>query len=345
MPPTCYTSITFNYLPKARALATSVKQLHPDWRFVVCLCDRPQNGAFDIEKEVFDDVIWCEDLEIENFHGWVFKHRLVEICTAVKGQVATKLLDEGCEKVIYFDPDMVAFNDLSVLENLLDKHPVVLVPHQTEPEDKDDTTAIADNEMSALKHGVFNLGFMAVNQSSEGRKFAHWWRDRLLAYCYAEIENGLFTDQKWCDLAPAFFPALHVWRHPGADVASWNLSHRNIKFDEDGRLLSNGEPLLFYHFSSFDTGMAEIMSERYSNDIAVFELMSWYRRQLDRMGQQEFGNQPWYYGNFDNGKAIPDEARVLYRKRLDLQYQFNNPFAVEEEPSYYRWWKQERGLQ
>ena len=99
--PTCFTSITFNYLPKARVLAASVKRTHPDWKFVVCICDRLEDHLeFNIEEEPFDEVIWGEELQIDNIYSWMFKHSVVEICTAVKGQVAWELLDRGAGKTL-----------------------------------------------------------------------------------------------------------------------------------------------------------------------------------------------------------------------------------------------------
>ena len=53
-------------------------------------------------------------------------------------------------------------------------------------------------------HGVFNLGFVGVRNCSEGRRFARWWAQRLLKYCHDDLPAGLFTDQKWVNLAPCF---------------------------------------------------------------------------------------------------------------------------------------------
>ena len=51
-----YTSITKNYLPKARVLATSLKRHNPGWRLCVILCDTPPDG-FDLRSEPFDDLL------------------------------------------------------------------------------------------------------------------------------------------------------------------------------------------------------------------------------------------------------------------------------------------------
>lgn len=333
-----FTSITLNYLPKARILASSLKLRHPEWKFHLCVSDRNTSMAkLEIAEEPFDTIIWIEDLEIDEIYKWIFKHTVVEICTAVKGPVALSLLKNGAEKVMYLDPDIAVFNSLETIDKLLDKHSVILTPHLLEFEDT--KAAIEDNEICALKHGVFNLGFFAVNNSSEGMLFARWFNDRLLEYCYADIPNGLFTDQRWCDLAPTFFGNLLVLRDPGCNVASWNLSKRNLSFSGDGTLLANDSPLKFYHFTGYDSGAGNMMTLKYcGGNHVVGEVWNWYGRQLEKQGHEKIGRTKWHFNFFENGKEVPQSARSLYRKRQDLQDAFPNPFTVGENGGYYAWY-------
>ena len=79
-----FTSITSNYIPKARVLARSVKENVPGANFHLLLCDLPP-ADFDIEQEDFDSLILLSDLDIAEKSAWIFKHNVVELCTAVKG--------------------------------------------------------------------------------------------------------------------------------------------------------------------------------------------------------------------------------------------------------------------
>ena len=173
----------------------------------------------------FDSIINVRDLPIENLRSWIFKHRLVELCTAVKGTAFQYIAARhGAERIYYFDPDILVFNRLDGLERILDQHSILLTPHQCDPET--DFQAVLDNEHCCLRHGVYNLGFLAVRMTGQGRQFIDWWAERLRSYCYDEVENGLFTDQRWVDLAPAFFDDIAIVRDPQYNVATWNLTHR-----------------------------------------------------------------------------------------------------------------------
>src|SRR3546814_10736768 len=78
-----YTSICSNYLPKAMALAESVKRHCKDARFVLCLVEREVHPAAAAYPH-FDEVVLAKDAGWENFDSFLFRHSIVEASTAVK---------------------------------------------------------------------------------------------------------------------------------------------------------------------------------------------------------------------------------------------------------------------
>lgn len=330
-----FTSCTNNYIPKARILASTLKSFHPDWTFCLLLGETPPAG-FVLEEEPFDRVVQFHELGIPDYHTWLFRHRVVEICTAAKGPALDYFLEtEGHDKVMYLDPDIMVCNSLEPLEKMLDEHDVLLTPHQLAPQPTEQ--AVVDNEQCALRHGVFNLGFVAAARRGHGLDFARWWKERLLLHCYDDIPNGLFTDQRWCDLAPAFFSRLHIVRDPGYNAASWNLTDRTITRAADGTFKANDSLLRFYHFTGFDSGAGNFVTNLYGKNMpAVGELWAIYTERLAEFGHATLGKQRWVYMVFDDGTPITDEMRLLYRNREDLRKAFPNPFLPAGFLQWYR---------
>ena len=286
----------------------------------------------------FDQVVEAQALQIPRFQAWVFKHDIVEACTAVKGQMLVECLAAGFDIVIYLDPDIALFSPLRDILRRLEDASIVLTPHQAEPNDSQ--LAVDDNERTSLRYGIYNLGFLAVRNDPTGRAFADWWSSQLHRACYDAVDEGLFTDQKYCDLAPALFDRVHIERDPGCNVASWNLSRRALRF-EGGDLLVNGSPLKFYHFTKIG-GVGDTMTERYGGEAtAVIEVWTWYKRQLAAANAMSgLPQHDWHYGRFANGEPISKPARVLYRSREDLMAYFDDPFAAGEA-GFHSWLQEE----
>lgn len=331
----CFTSISFSYLDRARVLAETIRRHHPDWTIWLCLSDsEPEGFQFDLDEEDFDRVVRVWELDVPSHHPWVFGHDVVELCTAVKGPMLQHILASGADQAIYIDPDCALFNPLVHVTELLRDHSVVLTPHLVAPEQT--RAGVLDNEISCLKHGVYNLGFVAVRNCAEGNRFAAWWGDRLREFCRDDVPNGLFTDQRWCDLAPALFEGVAVLRDPGYNVASWNLGNRPIRIDDEGAVYAGDQLLRFFHFSKVNS-VGEAMLERYCGGrYEVFELLRWYRAKLIEKKPEGLPEGWWSYGRYDDGTPIPRAHRLQWRDRLDLHAAFPNPFAVT--PNGYKAW-------
>lgn len=322
-----FTSITRNYLAKAIVLARSVKQHHPDVEFHCVVADflDHEDNVYQIDE--FDNVVDLRAFGDSLDRAWLFMHALVETCTTIKPLYLQQCLQNGTDKVIYLDPDTRLFSPLNPVLNMLDNVDICLTPHIANVDF--DRNSIHDNEISAAKHGVYNLGFFAVSRRKEGMEFAKWWSDRVLNYGYAQTFMGSFTDQKICDFAPAYFDSIKIWRHPGLNVAHWNLNKREISETSTG-FESNGEPLIFYHFSSFDSGLGELMSMKYSNQTrqAVDKIWQIYKDENDALGSNDYENLPWTLSAFDDGNRISLEMRLFYRQNEYLQFRFPNPFKA-----------------
>ncbi|WP_257168124.1 hypothetical protein [Bradyrhizobium sp. SRS-191] len=323
----CFTSASLAYADRALVLATSLRRAHPDWVLWLCLVDVPPPGfSMEALTAAFDHVVPAEDLPIPDVRSWLFGHDVVEACTAVKGAMMLHMQAQGADRVIYLDPDIAVFAPLTTITERLEVADIVLTPHLLDPEPT--VAGVLDNEIGALKHGIYNLGFIAVSSRPEGRRFARWWADRLRLFCVDDIPAGLFTDQRWCDHVPAFFPSTHILRDPGCNVASWNLANRPLTIGQDGVIRAAGAPLCFFHFTKF-TGAGRPMLERYSGSgSALDEVMAWYGAALASHAPRDLPAGWWAYGSHADGRPIPRAHRRSWRANAALRAEVADPFAV-----------------
>lgn len=318
-----FTSICANYIHKARCLADSVKQNIPDATFVVCLLERELKEEYKYSS--FDRVILAKDSWNGNFDKFIFKHTIVEASTAVKGNFFRFLYNEYKEedKFIYLDPDVYVYSDFVELRELLKDNNIILCPHLLQ-------YGNIDMELSSTAHGVYNLGFLAVNNSKEAKEFIDWWANRLELYCYDDIKNGIFTDQKWIDLAPCFFDVL-ILKHRGYDFATWSLLNCGM-YEENGEIYVKGDPLRFIHFSGFGACIEKCIKNWLPEGKHIFKVLyDEYVKIHHTNDEDNISKSIWTYNNYFSGKIINNKTRYLYRNNYNISCNIDNPFNMSDK--------------
>lgn len=314
-----FTSICANYLHKARTLATSVKENIPDAKFFVCLVESAKLSKYNYQD--FDEIILAKDAWEGNFERFIFKHSIVEASTSVKGQFFRYLMKRFPkeEQFIYLDPDCYVYSDFIELKELLKTKPIILCPHLLQ-------YGNIDMELSSTAHGVYNLGFLAVNHSEEAIKFIDWWAERLYLFCYDDIQKGIFTDQKWVDLAPCFFDT-HIFKHRGYDFAPWSLYECGMT-KENNNYFVKSDPLRFIHFSGYgDTAMMCMNKWLPKGEHPFKELYKEYSFLHDANDEDKISKTPWSYAQYESGEEIDNNIREKYRNNYDLMFSIENPFT------------------
>ena len=308
-----YTSCNLYYLDRALVLVNTIKRYNQDVDFFLMLSDYVDKEYF--QNKIFDNfdyIIDPCDTGIPNFLNWCFQYDVIEMCTAVKGYCLKYLLNKGYDSVIYLDPDIACFSSLEPLYQELTSNSIILTPHQLLPAKT--KACLLDHELAAHKYGIYNLGFLGVSNCEEGNMFANWWSQRLRDYCLDDIPNGMFTDQKWCDAVPSYFPNNKIIRNPGCNVASWNLAERSIKIDSHGIWINDKWPLVFYHFTKyFKEGITQ--TKIHAQTIDMISIWNWYGREIKAqrciMPKPPLTNKYDYYSD---GSLILKDDRRDYRK-------------------------------
>lgn len=327
-----------NYLARARVWARSLARHQPGLRAVVFLADEPDAETRELAGEL--EVVAARELRIPGFAGLAFRSNVLELGTALKPFALSWLFDRGAERVLYFDPDVLVCDELGALIEPLEASEIVLTPHLIEPAADPEARV----ERSVLVAGVHNLGFLGVRASAESRALLAWWGERLLRFCRARPGEGLYADQRWVDLVLGFSDRVAVVRHPGANVAYWNIGERRLVAGGDGgfRVVTAAAeaPLLFFHFSGFDPLSAERLS-RNGPPVAIADrpdlgpLVDAYRDELLACGEERCRRSTVAYDRFSNGEPIAQILRDLLRDADPDGAVFEDPFDVDSPVGFH----------
>lgn len=222
-----------NYFACIRTLADSLRAQHPQADVAALVVDRDELPPLAADGMALQLHGPADFLPETRFRPMAFKYDVTELCTAVKPFYLSHLFRQGYRKVVYLDPDILVLRPLDIVLDALDQSNIVLTPHLVEPLPLDDKIP---TEVNILQAGAYNLGFIGLAAGAETERMLAWWSRRLEDFCFNEVSKGLFVDQKWIDLVPGLFDGVQVLRHPGLNVAYWNLRERDIT-QQDGEFL------------------------------------------------------------------------------------------------------------
>lgn len=335
-----FTICAKNYIGLALALEKSIKAHNNDVDFLIFVADE----FSDEEKinDLPDNIIVAKDTISISQGQWSqmsFKYDLTEFCTSIKPScfkyVFEKFNPDAC---IYFDPDILVFNSLDTIYNKLEQNSMIVTPHITTIQDQYTGKL---NERNLLYSGMFNLGFLALKRDEYSKKMLDWWEIRLEDRCFQNMMENYFTDQKWMDFLPSFFPNQLLISHDlGLNVAPWNFYEREI-VNKDNRFFVKNRikkevdtvyPLTFVHFSGYNYKAlidGDIIQGNikdfgvYADYQKIFDLYSDFIKQSDFSRFVKLG---YTYNYFSNQVAISSVYRKLFRRLQEDKKINSNPF-------------------
>lgn len=298
---TVFTVVTRNHLHRARVLMADVARHLPDARRVVYLADDPAQ-FIDPAKEPFEIVVPSAYAPAPYRH-LAFALPVYGLCCILKPNAAAHLQrTRPADTLLYLDSDTRLYTRPDALLAAVERHAIVLTPHLIDPaKNTRMNTAIALS-------GTFNAGIFALAPSPTARDFITWWRGQLDDPFRASRE--FYFDQVWIGLAPALFDDVFSLRHPGYNVAYWNLHERPL---EPGSIAGAwrvaGESLVVYHFSGFDPGQPAVLAGKLGHlfiqpDPRWSELGIDYVQRLNAAGAQECDSWGYQFASFSDGKPV-----------------------------------------
>lgn len=233
-------------MPYALNLRDSLQQQDTKFDLYVLVADevpdkgmeRSDRGIYWFYKKDLDGFEQADSIRERYFHEskdryrWSMKSVFMSFLLSRKGQ----------RKVIFVDPDIHFFHDPSFLFDLLDSYSVLLSPHWRSTDPRIPKSDFIRN----YDHGIYNAGF--VGASKNGMNALKWWSQACLYRCDRDKFKGFWDDQSYLSLLPALFEKVHILKHKGCNVASWNLKTCRRSGINEQVLIDAKYPVVFIHF-------------------------------------------------------------------------------------------------
>jgi hypothetical protein len=304
-----FTLCSNNYLAQALTLGNSLLRYNPEYKFIIGLVDRNNS---DIDYSVIPyEILEVENIGITDFELFCKKYSIIELNTAVKPFYFQYFFSHRTEveNVVYLDPDIQVYSQFNELEGELLSSDIIITPHFTTPIDDDKL----QSEEDFLNSGLYNLGFIAVKNTSEGYSMINWWAERMRNKAFIDFKRGLFTDQIWINFVPLFFKKVKILIHPGYNMSYWNLHERTLQLLNEGLFINEQIPLVFYHFSGYNPLMPSVLSKyqnrfSFNNYLEIELLFNEYSTRLFANGYEKYIKLPNAY------VSIKDHADKEIRK-------------------------------
>ncbi len=305
-----FTICSNNYLAQAKVLTDSFNEFERESVLFLILVDKKTDSIPYLELFPEARVLEVDSSIVPDLDLMIKRYNIVELNTSVKPFIFDYLFKTGAySRILYFDPDIKIFSSLKPVFQLLEGSSAVLTPHFLSPLPVDGKTPF---ENVALNYGIYNLGFLGLNlEHPSTRNLLDWWSIRTCRFGYSKVSEGYFVDQLWFNLVPLFFKGVRILDNPGLNMAPWNLHERFLDYgnDVDQQIMVNGEPLVFYHFSSFSHTSPDLLSKYY--DRYSFEDREDLRKIYKDYYNQLLQNQVEKYSAMDCALNI-----VKYKPRL-----------------------------
>jgi glycosyltransferase involved in cell wall biosynthesis len=268
---------------------------------------------------------------------------VTELSTALKPLGLKYLLDSGSKIAIYLDPDIKVFSELVDIPLHLSSANIALTPHSLHEIPDDGLRPSARDIMSS---GTFNLGFIAIKNSEQSYEFLSWWNEKLIFDCISDVENNLFTDQRWIDFVPSYFE-FSIIRNYGYNVAYWNLHERKLT-KQGGVVFANEDKLGFFHFSGYSPNKPWILSKHVADKPRVVissnpilkELTQNYGNSAAENGWDVKSSIEYGYSNFNKDIKLTPRIRKRYRQEVIGASQGKNafpPLATDSQELVLAW--------
>lgn len=239
-----------NYLPRGIAMIRSLRRQDPTAQIYVLCLDQSTHDILVKSNENLSLIHINHLINVDSAFAKARENRTqIEWYFTATSCLVNYLINQNpnIEKLYYLDSDLYFFNSIQPLIEEAKDASAQIIEHRFPEELK-----------QLLVYGRFNVGWIGFSACEEGKKLIQDYRNNCLDWCYDKLEEDRFGDQKYLDKWPTDYSKCIVSQQGGANVATWNISGRKLRFTNQQFTIDN-QNLIFYHFQ----GIARLMSGNY----------------------------------------------------------------------------------
>jgi len=231
------------YMSRGLAMIRSLRRAVPGAQvWVLCLDDAALETFQKIDEPGVHPIPFAEfeagdpELVAAKADG----RNLIEYYFSAKPSLIAHVMREApeAEYVSYLDSDLWFLSDPAPIFSEGGDASVLITPHR-----------FPEPAGERRRYGRFNAGWISFRRSAEGVTALQWWRARCLEWCFDRVDeaNNRFADQRYLDQLAEKWPGVHCVRHPGANLAPWNVGRHPLTLRDGAIMVQEIWPLLFFH--------------------------------------------------------------------------------------------------
>jgi Glycosyl transferases group 1 len=335
---------TMNTLPRARALASSLRTFHPRWPLEVLLIAREEVIATVAAEQplAIRSVAHELDLDIEIL---LARHDEHDLTTLLLPHLLRSHLQRTGEAALHLPSSAWLVDELPALEPMLGRSGVVLVPRTTTDVPAD---GLEPSRAQLELAGRVDETIMALAPGVGADDFLGWWGARVetaLGSLDGRQVGARPEDRPWLgrflELAPARFRTA-VLDDPGCNASKWNLDRHTLTQSGNGVLVDGRRPLRFLNFAGFDPDRphrlaANASRARVSRSPVLRQLCERYSQALRDAGWRDPDHREDVGRRLADGLVYDDSLRAIYARALALGEDVEDLFSERGTREFLAW--------
>jgi glycosyltransferase involved in cell wall biosynthesis len=340
-----FTVATMSSLPRARALARSLRRHQPSWPLDVMLIGREEVVAATAKaEEALSIRSLSQELELD-VETLLARHDEDDLVVLLAPHVLLHHAERTSVPALHLPNAAWLLADLRPIESRLAGRSVVLAP-RTSVDVPDDGLEPSLEQLD--RAGRIDDTVIAVDGGRESREFLAWWA--------AHVEATLGTldalrvgdrpeDRPWLarflELAPARF-STSVLDDPGCNLSMWNLDRHTLEANGESVSVDGRGPLRFLNLPGFDPDRpyrlaARASRARVSRSPALRALCERYARELRDAGWRDADRRHEVGRRLPGGLVYDDALRAIYARALALGEGVEDLFGDGGAQAFLEW--------